>query len=57
MMSLAEKKNQRPLPNFMGEQSKAAPRSKKGKKKLKKQRFKEGGLANFLKGFYTVGKG
>jgi hypothetical protein len=55
MKSLAEKKNQRPMPKFMGEQSKAAPRRKKGKKKLKKARFPEGSLAGFLKGFYTVG--
>jgi len=56
MMSLAEKKNQRPLPKHMGEQSKSAPRRKKGKKNLKKERFKEGALANFLSGFYTTGK-
>ena len=38
------------------EQSKPSKRRKKGKKKLKKDRFKEGGIANFLAGFYTVGK-
>jgi hypothetical protein len=55
----AERGNQKPLDKFMGERSdNMSKRPKKGKnKKLKKKRFKEGGIANFLKGFYTVGKG
>jgi hypothetical protein len=59
MKSLAEKKNQRPLEKFMGERSDNMSKRPKGKKKkkLKKTRFKEGGIANFLSGFYTVGKG
>ena len=59
MKSTAEKSNQKPLEKFMGETSdnmSKRPRARK-KKKLKKSRFKEGGLANFLKGFYTTGKG
>ena len=60
MMSLAEKKNQKPLAKFMGERSdnmSKRPKKKKKAKRLKKDRFKEGGIANFLSGFYTTGKG
>ena len=59
MKSLAEKKNQRPQDKFMGERSdnmSKRPKKKKKGKKLKEFRFKEGGIASFLKGFYTTGK-
>ena len=59
MKSTAEKSNQKPLAKFMGETSdnmSKRPKKKKKGKKLKKFRFKEGGIANFLKGFYTTGK-